>query len=144
MKTNAKFAPGDVLTTRSLCNNDCIYTATVISRTAKSVMVDLGSGHGGIVRRGLTVDDRTGNEYFYPYGRYSMAPSFRPPVPRPFDNPGDVDTIVEENPPANIVTFRPGRTCTCHLKERVTGPVPHHCSVHDGDYMSFLSSNNCD
>lgn len=77
MKTNAKFAPGDVLTTRSICNHDCIYSATIISRTAKSVMVDLGPGHGGIVRRGLTVDPYTGNEYFHPYGRYSMAPSFR-------------------------------------------------------------------
>jgi hypothetical protein len=141
MKTNAKFAPGDVLTTRSICNHDCIYTATVVSRTAKSVMVDLGSGHGGIVRRGLLVDDYTGNEYFFPYGRYSMAPSFSPPVPRPFDNPGDAHTIVEENPPANVVPFRDPR-CTCDAE--CNGPVPNYCPVHDGNYSSFLAANNCD
>lgn len=140
MKTNAKFAPGDVLTTRSICNHDCIYTATVVSRTEKSVMVDLGSGHGGIVRRGLKVDDHTGNEYFYPYGRYSMAPSFRPPVPRQFDNPGDVKPVIEEA--ANVVPFRSG--CTCHMDQDPTCPVPNYCPIHDGDYSSFLVSNNCD
>lgn len=35
-------------------------------------------------------------------------------------------------------------TCTCHLKEKVTGPVPHCCPRHDGDYSSFLAQNNCD
>jgi hypothetical protein len=96
MKTNAKFAPGDVLTTRSICNHDCIYTATVVSRTAKSVMVDLGSGHGGIVRRGLLIDSYTGDEYFYPYGRYSMAPSFHakeravPAVSEPIATPSNI------------------------------------------------------
>lgn len=34
--------------------------------------------------------------------------------------------------------------CTCHMKEQATGPVPHCCRVHDGDYMSFLASHNCD
>lgn len=139
MKTNAKFAPGDKLETRSICNHDCIYTATIISRTDKSVKVDLGSPRG-IVRRGLIVDDRTGNEYFFPYGRYSMAPSFRPPVPRPFDNPGDVEPVVEDVA-ANVVPFRDPR-CTCDAE--CNGPVPNYCSVHDGDYSSFLAANNCD
>ena len=37
----------------------------------------------------------------------------------------------EESDPTTI-------TCTCHLKEQVTGPVPHCCPRHDGDYMTFL------
>jgi hypothetical protein len=95
MKTNARFAPEDVLTTRSLCDHDCIYTARIISRTAKSVLVDLG-GSRGIVRRGLLIDSYTGAEYFYPYGRYSMAPSFRakeraiPEVSEPIANPTNI------------------------------------------------------
>jgi hypothetical protein len=107
MKTNAKFAPGDKLETRSLCDHDCIYRATIVSRTKKSVMVDLGAHKGGIVRRGLLIDSYTGNEYFYPYGRYSMAPSFRPPLERPFDNPLDVEPVLEsEALPTNIIPFR--------------------------------------
>lgn len=102
MKTNYKFAAGDVLTTRSICNHDCIYTATIISRTAKSVRVDIGPAHGGIVRRGLLVCPYTGNEFFFPYGRYSMAPSFRPPVPEP----RDVVEVLEESAPINIIPFK--------------------------------------
>ena len=141
MKTNAKFAPGDALTTRSICNHDCIYSATIISRTEKSVKVDLGSSHGGIVRRGLLVDPYTGNEFFFPYGRYSMAPSFRPPVPHPFDNAEDVAPVIEDAP-SNIVPFRSG--CTCHMEQDSMCPVPNYCPVHDGDYSSFLVASNCD
>ena len=32
--------------------------------------------------------------------------------------------------------------CTCHLVS--TGPVPVYCSIHDGDYSSFLVMSNCD
>lgn len=39
---------------------------------------------------------------------------------------------------------RDGVSCSCHLKEQVTGPVPHCCPVHDGDYSSFLAAHNCD
>lgn len=35
-------------------------------------------------------------------------------------------------------------SCTCHLKSKVTGPVPHCCPRHDGDYLSFLAAHNCD
>lgn len=38
----------------------------------------------------------------------------------------------------------PGDRCTCELKIGHTGPVPHCCLEHDGDYSSFLSACNCD
>ena len=37
-----------------------------------------------------------------------------------------------------------GVSCDCHLKELVTGPVPHCCPACDGDYSSFLAFHNCD
>jgi hypothetical protein len=39
---------------------------------------------------------------------------------------------------------RSGISCTCHLAGDQVGPVPHYCPACDGDYMSFLASNNCD
>ena len=34
--------------------------------------------------------------------------------------------------------------CTCHLDQPWDSPVPNFCPVHDGDYSSWLVSNNID
>jgi len=58
MKT---FIPGQELKTRSIGDHDCIFAATVISRSAKRVTIRM---YGKV-------------ECIYPLGRYSMAPIFR-------------------------------------------------------------------
>lgn len=62
------FEIGKTYATRSICDYDCIYSFTIIGRTAKSVMVDV---RGKTVRRGLSVAD--GVEQFKPFGNYSMC-----------------------------------------------------------------------
>jgi hypothetical protein len=32
----------------------------------------------------------------------------------------------------------------CECDREVTGPVPNYCRIHDGDYSSWLASNNID
>ena len=62
------FEVGKTYATRSICDHDCIYSFTILSRTAKQVTVDV---HGKTVRRGLSVAD--GVEQFKPFGSYSMC-----------------------------------------------------------------------
>jgi hypothetical protein len=68
-----KFLVGKTYTTRSICDYECIFSATVLQRTAKTVTVQLDGNK--IVRRGLS--EWNGAEMFYPYGRYSMAAIMR-------------------------------------------------------------------
>jgi hypothetical protein len=69
----AKFTAGQKLSTRSICDSDCIFRATVIKRTAKRVTLDLGRGK--IKTVGIFID-YDGHEACYPYGRHSMAAIF--------------------------------------------------------------------
>ena len=69
-----KFKPGQTLTAKSICNSECIYSATVIKRTAKTVTI-LMEGEKKRCKI-YSIDD---SERIYPLGRYSMAPSFRAP-----------------------------------------------------------------
>jgi hypothetical protein len=62
------FETGKTYQTRSACDHDCIFSFTILARTAKTVTVE---GHGKTVRRGLTVWE--GVEQFKPFGNYSMA-----------------------------------------------------------------------
>ena len=64
----AKFQVGSTYATRSICDYDCIYRFTILSRTAKTVTVDV---HGKTVRRGLNVWNDV--EQFKPFGTYSMC-----------------------------------------------------------------------
>ena len=79
MKTNKetntmnKFYAGQELSDRSICNYDCIFTATVIKRTAKRVTLD--TDLYGPKTVGIQIDSE-GNEFCFPYGRYSMATTF--------------------------------------------------------------------
>jgi len=71
METNTaliKFTVGEEVATRSLCDWDCIFRFTVISRTAKFVTLN----YYGQPKR-VSIRVRDGREYCYPLGTYSMA-----------------------------------------------------------------------
>jgi hypothetical protein len=63
-----QFQVGNTYQTRSICDHDCIFSFTILSRTAKSVRVTV---HGKVVRRGLSIWN--GVEQFKPFGTYSMC-----------------------------------------------------------------------
>ena len=62
------FQVGKTYIDRSACDYDCIFSFTILARTAKSVTVNV---HGKTVRRGLNVWN--GVEQFKPFGNYSMC-----------------------------------------------------------------------
>ncbi len=62
------FEVGQTYATRSLCDHDCIFSFTILDRTAKSVFIDM---NGKRVRKGLTIWN--GVEQFRPFGTYSMC-----------------------------------------------------------------------
>jgi len=64
------FEAGKNYQTRSICDHNCIFTAKVLKRTAKTVTVITDQGEA---RCKIHTDDE-GEEFFFPYGRYSMAP----------------------------------------------------------------------
>jgi hypothetical protein len=80
MKTNKetntmnKFYAGQELSTRSIGDSNCVFTATVIKRTAKRVTLD--TDMYGVKTVGVSLD-MDGHEMCFPYGRYSMAAIFR-------------------------------------------------------------------
>lgn len=65
----ARFQIGKTYVTRSACDHNCIFSFTILARTAKSVTINV---RGKAVRRGLKIWDDV--EHFDPFGRYSMAP----------------------------------------------------------------------
>ena len=68
-----KFYVGQKLATRSIGNHDVIYRGTVVSRTPKFVTVKI-DGDRELKRCGVKVYENS--EYIFPFGRYSMAPTF--------------------------------------------------------------------
>jgi len=67
------FVVGKTYTTRSVCDHDCIISATIVKRTAKTVT--LVSGYMGRDQKTFRVSiNCDGVEQFAPWGRYSMAP----------------------------------------------------------------------
>jgi hypothetical protein len=66
--TMNSFQVGKTYATRSICDYDCIFSFVILSRTAKTVTVNV---HGKSVRRGLSLWN--GVEQFKPYGTYSMC-----------------------------------------------------------------------
>lgn len=62
------FEVGQSYATRSLGDWDCIYSFTILERTAKQVTTIV---NGKIVKRGITTLD--GVETFKPFGTYSMC-----------------------------------------------------------------------
>ena len=63
-----QFQVGRTYATRSICDSECIFSFTILGRTAKSVTINV---HGKTVRRGLSIYN--GAEQFKPYGSYSMC-----------------------------------------------------------------------
>ena len=64
--------PNTTLTARSVCNHDCVFTLTVISRTPKTATVKDGEQ----TKRTKIHTDTNGDEYLRPES-YSMAPIYR-------------------------------------------------------------------
>lgn len=63
-----QFQVGRTYATPSICDHECIFSFTILARTAKSVTVNV---HGKVVRRGLQIWE--GVEQFKPFGSYSMC-----------------------------------------------------------------------
>jgi hypothetical protein len=66
---NAKFEAGKTYWCTSICDSDCVYTITVIRRTAKTLYVtEYGKAKTLRIRIGYD-----GHEEVSPHGRYSMS-----------------------------------------------------------------------
>ena len=75
VKSQAEFKTikeGQTLTARSVCDNDCIFTAFVLWRNARFVKVKV---QGNIKR--MKVYSGPDGEFIYAMGKYSMCPIFR-------------------------------------------------------------------
>jgi hypothetical protein len=73
---SATFVAGVTYSTRSICDSDCIYRVTIVSRTDKTVKADVGAHNGGVKTFRLGRNHYNA-ECFMPFGRYSMAPTIR-------------------------------------------------------------------
>lgn len=67
------FETAATYTTRSIGDQDCVFSYTVIKRTAKFITVR--DCRGEVKRVG--VKEYEGREVAYPEGQYSMAPSIK-------------------------------------------------------------------
>jgi hypothetical protein len=63
---------GQILTARSACDYDCIFSVKVLDRKGSFATVE---AHGEAKRVKIRSDDR--GEYVFALGKYSMAPIFR-------------------------------------------------------------------
>jgi len=64
------FEIGKTYSTRSICDHNCIFSFTILARTAKTVKIEV---HGKEVTRRIR-PGYNGFEAFDPFGRYSMSP----------------------------------------------------------------------
>ena len=62
------FQIGQTYYDRSACDHECIFSFTILARTAKTVTIDY---QGKVSRRGLSTYN--GVEQFKPFGTYSMC-----------------------------------------------------------------------
>jgi hypothetical protein len=62
------FVVGRTHAQRSICDYECVFSFTILARTAKTVTVNV---HGDVVRRGLSIWN--GVEQFKPFGNHSMC-----------------------------------------------------------------------
>ena len=67
------FKANTEISARSICDHNCIFTAKIIKRTAKTLTI-IAQGQES---RCKIHYDFEGNEFIYPFGRYSMAPTMR-------------------------------------------------------------------
>jgi hypothetical protein len=66
------FIEGKTYQTKSICDSNCIFTAEVLKKTAKTVTVKTMEG----VKR-CKVHEYNGEQFIYPLGQYSMAPMIK-------------------------------------------------------------------
>lgn len=66
------FVVGKTYETRSICDHNCIFKATVLKKTAKTVTVKTMDGI-----KCCKVHEHNGEQFIYPLGQYSMAPIVR-------------------------------------------------------------------
>ena len=70
MKT---FEIGKTYSTRSICNHDCVWSFTIINRTAQTVTITDGK-ETKKCRINKKLSEYRGSETILPLGNYSMAP----------------------------------------------------------------------
>lgn len=63
-----EFKVGETYESRSICDHNCVFSFTILRRSARSVWVEVD---GKVVRRGIEIYRDA--ETFYPFGKYSMA-----------------------------------------------------------------------
>lgn len=68
-----KFEIGNTYSCRSACDHNCVWSYTVIDRTAKTVTVTDGAEINKL-RISEKISKYCGAEVVFPLGRYSMAP----------------------------------------------------------------------
>jgi hypothetical protein len=71
---DTRFLINNTYSTRSSCNNECVYSFAIIKRSEKCVWI-LEAGEKEIIRRKIIMYE--GIETIYPLGKYSMAPILR-------------------------------------------------------------------
>lgn len=69
-----KFEIGKTYSMRSICDHECVWTYTVIKRTAQTVTITDGNEIKRFRINKQTSEYRNA-ETIYPLGRYSMCPS---------------------------------------------------------------------
>lgn len=69
-----KFEIGKTYTMRSICDHNCIWSYTVIDRTAQTITITDGEKVQKC-RINKAASEYCNEETVYPCGRYSMAPS---------------------------------------------------------------------
>lgn len=68
-----KFEIGREYSCRSVCDHDCVWTYTVVARTAKTITVTDGEAVRKL-RIIKNLSEYRGAESVYPEGKYSMCP----------------------------------------------------------------------
>ena len=66
-----KFKTGQTYSTRSICDHSCIFSITVLNRTAKTIKII--DPHDSISIKTLRISTYEGNEQVKPFGTYSMC-----------------------------------------------------------------------
>lgn len=69
-----KFEVGRKYSTRSMCDHNCIWSYTIIARTACTVTALDEDGNQFKFRINKKTSEYRNAETFYPLGQYSMAP----------------------------------------------------------------------
>ena len=67
-----QFEVGKEYSMRSVCNHECVWTYTVVARTAKTITITDGKETQKF--RVAKISEYRGAETIFPLGQYSMAP----------------------------------------------------------------------